>query len=573
MAKTQERGIMHVKDVFSRGEMPKVKLKSHVQPTERSKVYKALEPARPRDNVTTNVKAENAKNKVSDKTSWTPVDASGYGATRTFGHKKQATPAPPALNGVPAERGRQSGNNLKNGGRETAGSSTAAKQPAQRDGKVTSVANGAHTHAKETTHTGGRPQLPQTPSASPPGPKPGGTSGGGGSRTSPSFLNTQSPSKVKSSSSSSSAAAPSGVASGVEHRKNNKYHKSHVNVSVNGLMNLQNRFAPKTPRRNAGSPTASPATSPTTTTSPTQKDAGKASGGAVYSAHHLGVKKQVQGGGLSRSDSETGSSGYHSEPPDTPRGLNGTGPRYSHGSDSDFAEDECTLSFGDEDDARVAQGKKTKLYKEYDGESFAQYLKDDTCDFEYPTQRRNYRRNKTVSPPLSPNTLERQKQRDKAGLKDKLSSVFTLSKSDAKRRYLKNVRNASTSIHNYTFSDTKMGGTLDKADSNSVNLAEVQSDIGGYASSPGSWWSGRDTLSARSLISRSELNAWSSRSAGDLRSNHYSTMPETQSKKRHSEATLERKKKGNLFQKLTGTLRRKKGQKLSAEPAVEDTRL
>lgn len=561
MAKSQERGIVHVKDVFGRSGEASRKIGhstgSSAQTNEWANFQRTLESNNSGSNgdIIYKKPADPSGNNNRDgKTNWKPVPSTEYGVsgmTRTFGKKKQA-PLPPTPNSQVVKKDTPTGKVNKNIVKDQVPSVTNNKSLVTnntsniKQSGLKGKTSGNVTHNasnKDSAHMAGRSQLVPAPARS---------------QTSQAFRHTQTPSKP-------TTTVPNGVA-GVEH---NKY-RPNVNVNVNGYNTLSK---------------ASHSYSPTRTTTVAQTKDVKPASSAVYTANTSGVKKQVFSNGVHRSSvrqssgSETGSSGYHSEGLESPHGMKGVTTRTD--SDSAFGEDECTLQFGDEEDARVAQGKHTQVFKEYDGDDFAQYLKDDTCEYEYPTQRRNYRKNKTkgdMSPPMSPmspNTLERQK---KAGLKDKLSSVFTLSKTE-KRRYYKNVRNASTSIHNFTFSDTKMGLSLERPEGS--NPTDVQSDIGGYATSAGSWW-GKDTLSSRNLKSRSEIGGLSKSMANLSASQsgrgepHYSTLPAEKTEGLGDSTVGKKKKSNNIFRKVSQTLRRKKPNlynELSIAPTMEDTRL
>ena len=173
-----------------------------------------------------------------------------------------------------------------------------------------------------------------------------------------------------------------------------------------------------------------------------------------------------------------------------------------------FTEEELTLTFGDSDsdeerlETRGAQPKQSnntqsppQIYKEYNGEDFAQYLQDDTDDFmqppqQYNTEKRYKKRRGQQQPHLhsgsAPNTMQR------SGLKDKITKVFTLSRSS------KAPQAPANSIHNFSYADSKIFELNGGAD----GVLDTCSDIGG--TSTAAWW-GKDTLSARSLRAHSDI--------------------------------------------------------------------
>ena len=201
----------------------------------------------------------------------------------------------------------------------------------------------------------------------------------------------------------------------------------------------------------------------------------------------------------------TFSSGYYSEGLDSSNGMNGPS---KADSDSDFDEDECTLVFDDEDDGK-AEDRHHRVYKEYQGEDFAQYLQDDENEAgnRHQSTKGRHKKCKQRTPSTAqsspshsagkPATTPDKFQHKKAGLKEKLTSVFTLTKSDARSRYLRGNRHPGN-LQNFTYADSKMG----TVESGSRRPRDVQSDIGEY--SPKSWWN-KETISAKTLGSNSDI--------------------------------------------------------------------
>ena len=174
-------------------------------------------------------------------------------------------------------------------------------------------------------------------------------------------------------------------------------------------------------------------------------------------------------------------------------------------------EEELTLTF-DDGDSDVEERKTTPqsprsqpaqsppethlIYKEYVGEDFSKYLQDDTDDIiqqqQVHTEKRYRKRRGSRGDTLEPDIVTVPR---KPGIKEKISKVFTLSR-PAKNR--PGGRMASN-IHNFSYVDSKnydMGSEL--------GIMDTCSDIGGIRQD--TWW-GKDTLSARTLRTQSDIGA------------------------------------------------------------------
>lgn len=213
------------------------------------------------------------------------------------------------------------------------------------------------------------------------------------------------------------------------------------------------------------------------------------------------------------------SSGYHSEEPAVAAPVvvvdAQTGGRRSSSTMGNVTEEELTLTFdgdSDEDHPRSASPPKPHpqvsptpnptrtptphqsqsphlIYKEYYGEDFSKYLQDDTDEVLQRQQQmtdKRYRKRQV-------NDYDSTIARGKAGLKEKLSKVFTLSRPPKNHG-----RRTSSNIHNFSYVDSKSYLTPVEVG----GLSDTCSDLGGTQNN--NWW-GTDTLSARSLRAHSDI--------------------------------------------------------------------
>ena len=272
--------------------------------------------------------------------------------------------------------------------------------------------------------------------------------------------------------------------------------------------------------------------------------------------------------------SHSGSSGYQSD-----RDVVSARSRRSDDDDG-FGEDECTLTFDDEDDA-PAEGRFKSVYDEYQGEDFARYLDDDDdVDAAPALPLRQYTARPHSEVAATPAQIPRtdlaanstKGRLAKRGLKERLRGLFTLTRSG--RKSAGKQREPVSNIFDFTYTDSKIGcNDLDDP---------VVSDAAGGTAERKSWWS-KNTLSARSMSSNSDVmftsraisqstpdiyDAVSFASAGDYGNGRVRTSAADSDFESYRKSTLyttnnnggnvgkKCKRKTTLFQKLSNSLRR-----------------
>lgn len=267
--------------------------------------------------------------------------------------------------------------------------------------------------------------------------------------------------------------------------------------------------------------------------------------------------------------SHSGSSGYQSDR-DFVSATN------TRNDENDFGEDECTLTFDEEEDA-PAEGRFKSVYDEYQGEDFSRYLYDD--DDAAPTLPvRHYTSHPhadvTATPVQvsknEPSATSTKGRLAKRGLKERLRGLFTLTRSG--RKQADKQREPVSSIFDFTYTDSKIGcSDFDEP---------VVPDADGGSAGRKSWWS-KNTLSARSMSGNSDVmftsraisqstpdiyDAVSFASAGDYGHERVNQIPGDADFESYRKSTLYKSNNGNvgkkckrkqtLFQKLSNSLRR-----------------
>ena len=113
--------------------------------------------------------------------------------------------------------------------------------------------------------------------------------------------------------------------------------------------------------------------------------------------------------------------------------------------DISFEEDEMTMSF-DEEDEEVT-GREKKLYEEYSGEDFSEYIQEDAC------QKRKKKKMKRKIKPKS-----KKAEGDEAGTGDPVGSVYKGTLLGVTRNFgNKNTLSSFDKLSNFSFADSKIG--------------------------------------------------------------------------------------------------------------------
>lgn len=154
-----------------------------------------------------------------------------------------------------------------------------------------------------------------------------------------------------------------------------------------------------------------------------------------------------------------------------------------------FEEEEFTIDFEAEDER--PESRVTRIYDEYQGEDFSQYLHDDESQAEVQSKKRRRKPKAAKSPSASSDSSGTTRG---SGIKMRLGTMFGRSSSSPYQEE----DPATSTIHTYTFAHCKMGTSEDQSSAAQSRNSQTEQFSGSH------WWS-KSTLGAHTLSSHSDI--------------------------------------------------------------------